>query len=241
MAIDPTKRLADELNEQLADDHAQELRERVAHEVPRLLASNGQRLYIHHRLEADGAGIGFSVATEMAAELGEGARRLFEAELWYPGAAIVRQLIECIYLLSVMAADRGEAAAWKTSTRGEIITRFSPSRMRKRAKRDFRFKEYEAHCDLGGHPNPGGRMLLRRHTEWRSVSPRSFWLDLAQHLAETWTSFESALPLYDPRMNPADALYSPARSPDGRVEISELLVEWREYDRARASVSAGPV
>jgi hypothetical protein len=43
--------------------------------------------------ESDVAGIGSATATELAAELGEGAKRLFETGLWYPGAALVRQII----------------------------------------------------------------------------------------------------------------------------------------------------
>lgn len=230
MAVGSQSELVDALNMGLADDHAQALRERVAHEIPRFLATNGLRLSIHHQLEFDVAGIGFATGTEMAAELGEGAKRLFGAELWYPGAALVRQLIECTYLLTLMADRREEAAAWMTSSHDEIVSKFLPGHMRKRATRNFRLSEYQTHCDMGGHLNPAGRALLRRHDEWRPLSPRSHWLDLAQHLAETWDSFESALPLYDPRMNPTHQLYSPQRSPDGRGQINQLLVDWRELD-----------
>jgi len=241
MAADLKNQLIDELNARLADDRAQALRERVAQKIPQLLADNGQRLSIHHWLEADDAGIGFATATEMAAELAEGARRLFDAALWYPGAALVRQLIECNYLLTLMADDRKEAEAWKTSSHEDIVKRFMPRHMRERAKHGFRLSEYQTHSDVGGHPNPAGRVLLRRHDEWRPISPRSFWLDLAQHLAETWASFESALPLYDPRMNPAHQLYSPARSPEGREEIHQVLLQWRKHDpiAGRSSIPNG--
>ena len=84
--------------------------------------------------------------------------------------------------------------------------------------------------DLGGHPNPVGRAVLRRHPERRRLSTRGNWLDLAEHLADTWSSFVAGLPLYDPRMNPADSLYSPTRSPDSGHKIECLLAEWRERD-----------
>jgi hypothetical protein len=229
---------ADVLNDGLADDTAQALRERVVREIPAHLASNGQRLSIHHHLESDASGIGFATAIEMTAELAEGARRLFEAGLWYPGAALVRQLIECGCLLALMAEDRNEAASWMSSTQKQIAKRFKPGQMRERAARNFRLSEYRTHCEHGGHPNPAGRSLLRRHDEWRVLSSRAHWLDLAQHLAEIWDSFLSALPLYDPRMRRGHVLHSPERSPDGGQTIAELLAEWQKVDPVAAR---GPV
>jgi hypothetical protein len=175
------EQMAQELETGLADGGAQVLRERVAREIPAALSSNGQRLSIHYWLGREAAGTGFATATLMAAELGEGARRPFEAELWYPGAALVRQLIECGYLLTLMSENRDEATAWMTSSHDGIVKKFLPRHMRRRAVRNFRPKEYEAHCDLGGHPNPVGRSLLSRHIERQELSMRDNWLDLAQH------------------------------------------------------------
>jgi hypothetical protein len=84
-----------EMQDGLALEEAQQLRERVALAIAARLAENGERLRIHHHLDWDATGIGFATATEMAAELGEGAGRLYAEGLWYPGAALVRQLIEC--------------------------------------------------------------------------------------------------------------------------------------------------
>ncbi len=238
MAVDARTELTQTLNTGLADDRAQALRERVVNVVPGFLAANGLRLSIHHQLSADAAGVGFATATEMAAELGEGARRLFDVGLWYPGAALVRQLIECGYLLTLMAENREEATVWMTSSHDEIVASFLPRHMRQRAVRSFRAGEYQTHCDRGGHPNPAGRSLLRHHDEWRRLSPRGFYLDLAQHLAEAWASFVAALPLYDPRMGQADSLHSPERSPEGGEAVARLLAEWRELDPVAAR---GPV
>ena len=62
------------------------------------------------------------------------------------------------------------------------------------------------------------------------LSRRGHWLDLAQHLAEAWEAFAAAMPLYDPRTDSADALFSPGRSPDGRDEIRDIIQEWRAHD-----------
>src|SRR5438445_7347489 len=98
--------------EGLADDHAQALREQVAADIPRRLAENGLRLWLHHWLSGDRAGIGFGLLIEMTAELAEGAAPLFSAGLFYPGAALVRQLLECNYLLALAGERRAEMAAW---------------------------------------------------------------------------------------------------------------------------------
>ena len=99
--VDADKREAAAFLEKgLENDEAQALRENLARAIPHRLAENGLRLYLHYEFgERNAAGTGFATMTEMAAELGEGAVALFDADLWYPGAALVRQLIECGYLL----------------------------------------------------------------------------------------------------------------------------------------------
>lgn len=223
-------RLVAVFNAALADDRVQESREAVCDAVPAALAATGLRLSIDAFLSGDAGRQAFAVITEMAAELAMGSASLFRQELWYPGAALVRQLLECGYLISLASDSRDEAEDWFKSSHDEIVQRFMPATMRARAARDFRRAEYQSHCDLGGHPNPAGRMLLRRHDEWRPISPRSNWVDLAQHLGEIWTWFEEALPLYDPRHDPSGALYDPARPPDGASEVSRTLTDWRETD-----------
>ena len=221
----------------LEDDQSQALREQIAREVPAALAVNGHRLLIHHELDADASGVGFATATLMAADLGEGAQRLYGAGLWYPGAALTRQVIECGYLLTLMSESRDEAASWMRSSHEEVINRFMVRHMRRRAVRNFRPAEYEKHCDLGGHPNPAGRTLLRPRADHQLLSSRCHWLDLAQHLADVWVAFAAALALYDPRMQPGDPLYGPGRSPESGEQIETLLAAWHHADHAPLTVS----
>jgi hypothetical protein len=222
--------VAEFLEKGLADDEAQTLREEVARAIPRRLSENGFRLYIHYGFDSNVAGIGFATMTEMAAELGEGAASLFDAELWYPGAALVRQLIECSYLISLAAESRDEAEKWMRSSPKEARDHFSAGNMRNRAARDFRLAEYQVHCSRGGHPTPAGRDLLKRRTGERPVDVRLSWSDLAQHLADLWQGFCSALPLYDPRCEKEGPFYGPHRSPDGFEEVDKLLATWRDRD-----------
>jgi hypothetical protein len=221
----------------LGDDESQALRQKVARDVPAAMASNGLRLLIHHELNRDAAGVGFATATLMAAELGEGTQRMYEAGLWYPGAALVRQLIECCYLLTLMSESRDEAAAWMRSSHDDIVKRFMPRHLRERTIRNFRAKEYEKHCDLGGHPSPAGRVLLQCNADHQRLSPRSHWLDLAQHLSDAWESFVAALSLYDPRRQPGDSLHCPEHSPERGAVIQALITEWHRADHAALTAS----
>src|SRR3954452_12264830 len=231
--------VAASLEDGLADDRAHALREQLARAIPRRLSENGFRLTIHYAFDSDAAGVGFATMTEMAAELGEGAATLFDAELWYPGAALVRQLIECGYLISLAAGSRDEAARWMRSTPQEAREQFAPGHMRNRSARDFRRSEYQTHCSRGGHPTPAGRDLLRHHEHERPGSVRLYWSDLAQHLADLWQEFCSALPHYDPRCDEDDQLFNPNRSPDGGEEIATLLSEWHERGQLAGEYGLG--
>jgi hypothetical protein len=225
------------LEDGLANDEAQALREHLAKVIPGYLAENGSRLWFHHTIAGDRAGVGFALVTETSAELAEGAARLLAADLFYPGAALVRQLLECCYLLALAGERREEMADWLGGSEESIRETFSPGQMRKRSARGFRFDEYRSHCERGGHPHPFGTFLLRRHEEARPLSLRSHWLDLAQHLSEIWDFFCTAAPLYDPRLDPSSNLYRPGHGPTGQEQVAELLAEWRRLDPIAARMN----
>jgi len=214
----------------LANDRAQALRERVAIDVPRYLAENGSRISFHHWLGGDRAGLGFGLITEMTADLAKGAGQLFTTELFYPGAALVRQLLECGYLLALAEERKEEMTTWLDGSAEEISSMFKPRKMRDRSVRAFRLGEYRVHCERGGHPHRDGQDLLRGHRSGDALSTRRHWVDLAQHLAEIWDFFCAALPLYEPRMLRDSGVYRPADAPAGRDHVAALLEEWRRED-----------
>ncbi len=225
-----------ELEGGLANDGAQALRERVATEVPRYLARNGSRICFHHRLGDDRAGVAFGLIAEMTAELARGASQLYAAELYYPGAALVRQLLECGYLIALAGECKAEMSAWLDGSPEDVRNTFKPGKMRARSVRGFRLSEYQVHCERGGHPHRAGQALLRGRDE--SLT-RGLWADLAQHLAEIWDFFCGALPLYDPRLIQDSGVYRPAGSPEGGHEVALLLDEWRRTDPVAHRASPG--
>lgn len=143
----------------------------------------------HHAFRAVAALI------EMAGELATGAVQLLEREQRYASAALIRQLIEAEYLLTAFEADFTRAAEWARSTPDEIRRSFSPKSMR--AVGGFSDSEYWRHCDLGGHPSPSSRVLLRFnlavHPDEDEFLTAAMWGDLAQHLRRIWHRVDSLL------------------------------------------------
>ena len=162
----------------LNDDASQRLREELCIRITEALAANALRLHIHHTIGGDAAGIGFAAITEMAAELSKGAVSLYQSGKWYPGAALVRQLLECGYLLALVGDDPSEAEAWLRSTPRAITENFMPRHTRGRATHRFRVEEYRSHCSRGGHPSPAGRGLLPNYEYTRPFSVRLLGLTL---------------------------------------------------------------
>ena len=139
---------------------------------------------------------GLSIVVQIASELASGARALIEVGRSYAAAALIRQLLECEYLLELFRQDFANATEWK---------RASPSELRRDYKvyvvRDlgqFSADEYGTHCERGGHPNPLGEYLLEAPNEIAKIRvpgdstatvdrTDELWLDFAHHLQRIWT------------------------------------------------------
>jgi len=211
------------------DEPSSQLRREVVRAVVDGLSDNGLRLDIHHRFTPGGAaGTGFAAATRMAAQLCDGAGRLFDAGVAYGGAALVRQLIEVTYLLNVMAHDDAEARRWATADHADIVANFMPGHLRNRSQASFRKAQYESHCDRGGHPNPAGARLLDLRIGGAELE--GLWCDLAQHAAEAWEQFCAGLDRFDPRREIGGEFYAPWRSPDQRSTVETAVASWRAQD-----------
>ena len=145
----------------------------------------GQALHVYNWLSQDDQIGGLAVVTEIAGELAKGATALFRLELWYAGSALVRQLIETEYLLFRFKEHPAEAATWLSSSSEAIRKNFQPNILRKNSNGKFRDQEYWTHCDIGGHPSPKAKLVLKNHSSPLS-SPAWAWLDLALHLRRVW-------------------------------------------------------
>ena len=153
---------------------------------------------------AEGARRAVAIVAQMGAELAVGATQLYEAERWYAGAALVRQLIETEYLLFLFAADSAEPERWLRAAPDEARRVFAPGTMRERSAGRFRAEEYSVHCEVGGHPRLSGHVLLREHLTPvpggtpSLFDPRVQWVDLAQHVERLWANYVTAVRVHSP-------------------------------------------
>jgi hypothetical protein len=182
----------EELARWAEDETVHSSRVAVCRTVTEALRQAGQSLYVGGWVLRNQAMESLGAVTEMGAELASGAVQLFDVELWYAGAALVRQLIEVEYLTWRFSEDPSVASSWLASSPAEIRQRFAPKAMRQESAGRFRDKEYWTHCGHGGHPSPQGRLLLKNHSN-PIGSQRWAWADLAQHLERLWGHLESAL------------------------------------------------
>lgn len=109
-----------------------------------------------------------------------------EVEL-HPAGAVIRQLIECEYLLTLFNNDLAHARRWRESTPDQVRREFTPDTMRKLT--GFAGQEYWNHCSTGGYPAPKGARLLEKLDPARQSWPYSaaeLLIDLGLHLHRIW-------------------------------------------------------
>jgi hypothetical protein len=159
-------------------------------------------------------------------ELAVGAAGLYNANRWYAGAALVRQLIEVEYLLFLFATDDDEPQRWLDASDADAKKTFSPAQMRERPAGRFLVDEYQTHCKMGGHPRVSGHPLLKEHIVPISASPPKLfdpslqWVDLAQHLERLSTHYMAAV-----------ARHSPTNVyPERFAKLAQLASDWRTTD-----------
>ena len=146
--------------------------------------------------------VAIGLVAQISAELVSGAQILFRNANEYGASALVRQLIECEYLLRAFRLDFTEAARWFEAT-GKERWDFSPAKLRKIG--GFDDKEYSDHCESGGHPHRKGSLLLQLPRgiddlqravagASRDLDPtRGLWLDFAFHCDRTWRALTDLL------------------------------------------------
>jgi hypothetical protein len=179
------------------------------------------------RLEAAGQAFAEfrAVATviSMAAELAEAAVDMAKKNRYYAVGAVIRQLIECEYLLTLFNDDLTHARRWLESTPEEVRREFKQDKMRKLT--GFSNQEYWNHCSTGGHPAPNGARLLEKldpaRQQW-PISAAELLIDLGLHLQRIWKALDALLMKHHAR-------YQQVRA-DERRGAEDAWSQWREAD-----------
>ncbi|GAA5127220.1 hypothetical protein [Pseudonocardia adelaidensis] len=164
-----------------------------------------------------------SILVSMSAELAEAAVSMARSKRYYAVGAIVRQLIECEYLLTWFGSDLDNARKWFESSPDEVRLSFSPKKMRKLT--GFSNEEYWDHCSTGGHPAPSGARLLEkmdpRRRQW-PYSAAEMLIDLGLHLRRIWRAVDTLLARHHAR-------YARVRA-DQREKAENAWARWHEKD-----------
>ena len=175
--------------------------------------------------------VAVGLVAQISGELMSGAQQLLRNENEYGASALVRQLIECEYLLRAFRLNFTEAARWHDANDSERWD-FKPSKLR--AIGGFDRREYANHCDSGGHPHPKGGCLLQLPRAidglQRSVAgnssdldtTRALWLDFAFHCDRTWRALIDVLSAEHARFDRIRA--------DHISAVAESRSAWQEAD-----------
>lgn len=104
--------------------------------------------------------VAVSILLRIGAQLISASADLFGDGRAYAAAALTRQLVEVEYLAWAFETRDRDAERWLQSNQHERESFFRPAKLRKAAQGKFRGADYSYHCELGGHPVPGGALLL---------------------------------------------------------------------------------
>jgi hypothetical protein len=168
----------------------------------------------------DGEAVRAMVAVlQMAGELGFAAGRMLSGEEHYAGAALLRQIVEIEYLTWTFKEGQASVTAWLNSTHKERMNIFSPKQLRANSKGRFLFKDYQDHCEQGGHPVPRGIALLGGQEVGLA---QVLLVDLLTNCWRTWDQVLNWLKNLDKTQQ--------IGFPKAGVEISNRLNEWGKHD-----------
>ncbi|MFT3715660.1 MAG: hypothetical protein QM774_06855 [Gordonia sp. (in: high G+C Gram-positive bacteria)] len=208
-AQDPSVQLTDNAAAMTAlalyavDPAMAESRQKTASTVMRLTGRVADETYKVARslresgdLEAGLAYSGLARVTMTATTLSAGVLGMIADKNHYSWSALLRQVVECEYLLWKFSVAPGEIMDWLKSSREEREAHWKPSRLYSDEDNDFRRKDYSLHCEFGGHPTPDGTLAagMILSPEENAVHAANGYTHLLQHLH---SAFEYAVAAAD--------------------------------------------
>jgi hypothetical protein len=219
------------------DEGSAASRQQVCHAVAKALAGAGDSLWVVGSIFGgdrvsgaspfqfgDDAVVGLSTVTQIGAQLCSGAITLLEIDNRYGAMALLRQLVEVEYLAWAFAEDHEEAAEWLRSDKETRRRMWQPRHLRERSGNRFRGKDYQFHCELGGHPTPEGGPLLPDH---QRLSAFWWWYELAVHGVSVWEYVVVAAARLDYSTHVDNAAEA--------VGLDQKIRRWREVDLLRSA------
>jgi hypothetical protein len=160
--------------------------------------------------------VGVSVLLRIGGQLVSASTDLFADGRAYAAAALTRQLVEIEYLAWAFQFRGKDAERWLRSTREQRWKIFRPKTIQNAAAGRFRRVDYSEHCELGGHPTPGGTMLLREDLALHQL----LLADMLGHAEGIWNHLQG----WACNQSNGSVLA------DRRAEVDERFASWRSTD-----------
>lgn len=145
--------------------------------------------------------IAFSILLQMAGELTRASAQMLASGQHYAGAALLRQIVEIEYLTWTFKEGHRDPEKWLNATHRQRMQDFTPAQLRQTSHGRFLAKDYQHHCEQGGHPVPLGAHLLSTES---NGAAQLLLADLIAHAWRTWdhvqkwaTGLPSVWPIID--------------------------------------------
>lgn len=146
----------------------------------------GHELLSQIKDDASSDVLAVGIILKMAGDLVSGVTDLLRAKRFYAGAALMRQIVEIEYLMWAFNDGSVTPTKWLNSTHRERLKLFAPRVIRKTSRGRFLDKDYQGHCENGGHPVPIGMNFFGKGSESYS---QLFLADMITHGWRIWDEF----------------------------------------------------
>lgn len=170
--------------------------------------------------------VAFSMLLQMAGELTRAAAKMLASGQHYAGAALLRQIVEIEYLTWTFKEGHRDPKKWLNSTHRERMQDFTPAQLRQTSHGRFLAKDYQDHCEQGGHPVPAGAHLLSGQNK---AGVQLLLVDLITHAWRTWDHVQkwaTDFPSVQPAIAAANAKFFSALEKWGDVDpLYKAMVE----------------
>ncbi|WP_333894115.1 hypothetical protein [Mycolicibacterium gadium] len=102
----------------------------------------------------------------------------------YPATTLLRQLVEVEFIFWKFSQGVTEMQEWLRSTPDERRQSWRPATIYRDTSNDFRQKDYDNHCEFGGHPTPAGARIAAGIGG--DAIEAGILADLIGHSADAW-------------------------------------------------------
>jgi hypothetical protein len=176
---------------------------------------------------------GLALVTVTAASLTAGIWHLAQANNMYPAHALLRQLVECEFVLWKFAQGASQSQEWLRSSPEQRRNSWKPATIYRDDNNDFRQKDYGGHCENGGHPTPVGSRMAAGIMDL-TITKANLFSDSIGHAKDSWRHMLESVSAIDAEheMNISDTLSETVS------KFTDTWNEWSATDMFKYAITA---